>query len=133
MHKKGNITDLKNYRPISLLSHTYKLFMKIITKRLINKLDAYQPCEQAGFYSGYGTIDHLQVIKSLTEKCIEYNKPIVLIVVDYEKAFDTIDQHEMLLALADCRIDYRYIALIKNVYDTATASVRLHEDTKNLG
>ena len=36
----------------------------------------------------------------------------------------------MLLALADCRFDYRYIALIKNVYDTATASVRLHEDTK---
>ena len=50
--------------------------------------------------------------------------------VDYEKAFDTIDQHKMLLALADCRIDYRYIALIKNVYDTATASVRLHKDTK---
>ena len=130
MHKKGDITDLKNYRPISLLSHTYKLFIKIITKSLINKLGAYEPCKQAGFRSGYGTNDHLQVIKSLIEKCIEYNKPIVLIFVDYEKAFDTIDQHEMLLALADCRIDYRYIALIKNVYDTATASVRLHEDTK---
>lgn len=107
----------------------YKLFTKIITKRLTNKLDAYQPCEQAGFRSGYGANDHLQVIKSLIEKCVEYNKPLILIFVDYEKAFDTIDQHKMLLALADCRIDHRYIALIENIYDTATACVRLHEDT----
>ena len=94
MHKKGDITDLRNYRPISLLSHVYKLFMVVITKRLTNKLDSYhQPCEQAGFRSGYNTNDHLQVIKSLIEKCVKNNKPLVLIFVDYEKAFDTIDQH----------------------------------------
>ncbi|KAH1004409.1 hypothetical protein HUJ05_005225 [Dendroctonus ponderosae] len=101
MHKKGNVTDLRNYRPISLLSHVYMLFMAVITKRLTNKLDSYQPCEQAGFRFGN----------------------------NYEKAFDTVDQHEMLLALADCRIDHCYITLIKNIYDTAIAHVRLQADT----
>ncbi|KAH1017008.1 hypothetical protein HUJ05_007746 [Dendroctonus ponderosae] len=99
MHKKGDVTDLRNYRPISLLSHVYKLLMAVITKRLTNKLDSYyQPCEQAGFRSGY----------------------------NYKKAFDTVDQHKMLLALADCPIYHRYIALRKNVYDTAAAHVRHH-------
>uniref|UniRef100_A0AAR5Q9X3 Reverse transcriptase domain-containing protein n=1 Tax=Dendroctonus ponderosae TaxID=77166 RepID=A0AAR5Q9X3_DENPD len=127
MHKKGDVTDLRNYRPISLLSHVYKLLMAVITKRLTNKLDSYyQPCEQAGFRSGYSTNNHLQVIKYLIEKCVEYNKPLVLIFVDYKKAFDTVDQHKMLLALADCPIYHRYIALRKNVYDTAAAHVRHH-------
>lgn len=90
MHKKGNIVDLQNYRPISLLTHLYKLFTKVVVRRLTPKLDSYQPKEQAGFRSGYGTNDHLQVIKTLIERCVEYNKPLVLTFVDYEKAFDSI-------------------------------------------
>lgn len=73
MHKKRDITELKNYRPISLLSHVYKLFIKIITKRLLNKLEGYQPCEQAEFRSEYLTNDYLQVNKSLTENKKENN------------------------------------------------------------
>ena len=37
--KKGNRKDIKNYRPICLLSNMYKLFTKIITTRLEMKLD----------------------------------------------------------------------------------------------
>lgn len=129
IHKKGDITNLANYRPISLLSHMYKLFTRIIASRLKIKLDLYQPREQAGFRSGYGTNDHLQVLKSLIEKTIEYNKPLVLIFVDYEKAFDTINQYQMLKSLSDSRIDHRYTLLIKYIYENATANVRLQEPT----
>lgn len=129
LHKKGDITELANYRPISLLSHVYKLFMRIVAKRITSKLDLYQPREQAGFRAGYGTNDHLQTVKTLIEKCIEYNKPLILVFVDYEKAFDTVDQQEMLKALADCRVDYRYLTIIRHVYNNAKAYVRLHQDT----
>ena len=67
LFKKGDIKKLENYRPISLLSHLYKLFTKVIVNRIKNKLDAYQPREQAGFRSGYSTSDHLQAIKTLIE------------------------------------------------------------------
>jgi len=121
-----------NQSIISLLiciSQIYKLFMRIITKRLTAKLDLYQPIEQAGFRKGYGTNDHFHTIKILIKKCIEYNKPLGIIFVDFEKAFDTIDHHNMLSVLADCRIDHRYIDIIKQLYKNANAVIRLHEDT----
>ena len=64
--KKGNRKDIKNYRPICLLSNMYKLFTKIITTRLEKKLDENQPREQAGFRSKYSTTDHINQPK---EQC----------------------------------------------------------------
>lgn len=49
LHKKGDETNLENYRPISLLNHLYKILTRIIATRLEKKLDFYQPREQAGF------------------------------------------------------------------------------------
>ena len=71
--KKGNRKDIKNYRPICLLSNMYRLFTKIITTRLEKKLDENQPREQAGFRSKYSTTDHIHAINQLKEKCREYN------------------------------------------------------------
>lgn len=131
LHKKGDITDIGNYRPISLLSNIYKLFMRIITNRLEPKLDFHQPVEQAGFRSGFGTNDHLQVIKSLIEKVIEYNKPLVLIFVDFEKAFDSVQHSSMLRALTECSIDHGYTTLLQNIYNSATAAVRMYYGDTN--
>ena len=44
-----NRTDIKNYRPISLLSHLYKLFTRIIQKRMEKILDA-KPAQRTSRY-----------------------------------------------------------------------------------
>ena len=84
--KKGNKKDLKNYRPICLLSNIYKVLTKVVTKRLEKTLDENQPREQAGFRSGYLTTDHIHIVNQLKEKCKEFNIPLCIAFVDYEKA-----------------------------------------------
>ena len=49
LHEKGERRDIKDYRPVSLLSHTYKLFTRAIQNRMEKVLDENQPREQAGF------------------------------------------------------------------------------------
>ena len=86
LHKKGDVKDISNYRPISLLSHMSKLFTKVIKNRIERQLDENQAREQAGFRCGYSTTDHLQVMQQLIEKTCEYELPLCLAFVDYEKA-----------------------------------------------
>ena len=64
-YKKGYRKDIKNYRPICLLSNMYKLFKIIITTRLERKLGENKPREQAGFRSKYCTTDHIHAINQL--------------------------------------------------------------------
>ena len=73
LHKKGDKEDIKNYRPISLLSHTYKFLTRIITNRVTRRLDEFQPVEQAGFRGGYNTIDHIHTLRQIIEKSLKYN------------------------------------------------------------
>ena len=94
--KKGNRKYTTNYRPIGLLSNVYKLFTKIITTRLEKKLDENQPRKQAGFRRKYYTTDHIHAINQLKEKCREYNIPLCVAFVDYEKAFDSV--HHLFVA-----------------------------------
>ncbi|CAG9121819.1 unnamed protein product [Plutella xylostella] len=111
--KKGNKALLKNYRPIALLSHVYKLFSRVITNRLEQRLDDFQPPEQAGFRKGYSTIDHIHTLRQVIQKTEEYNLPLCLAFVDYEKAFDSIELWAMLQSLQRCHIDYRYIEVLR--------------------
>ena len=73
LFKKGDHKDIKIYRPISLLSHSYKIFTRLLQTRFERTLDENQPREQAGFRKGYSTTDHLQALNQITEKSSEYN------------------------------------------------------------
>ena len=102
--KKGNRKDIKNYRPICLLSYMYKLFTKIITTRLEKKLDENQPREQAGFRSKYSTTEHIHAINQLKEKCREYNIPLCVV----------------------------YIEILKDIYTDSSVTVHLHKESEKI-
>ena len=81
--------------------YIYKLFTKIITNRITRTLDENQPREQAGFRRGFSTIDHLHAVNQLIEKCAEYKIPLVVGLVDYNKAFDSVEIPDVIKALQE--------------------------------
>ena len=127
LHKKGERRDIKNYRPVSLLSHTYKLFTRAIQNRMEKVLDENQPREQAGFRKKYFTVDHLQSLNQVIEKSEEYQLPLVigLIDYDYEKAFDSIEHLSIFEALRKINVNETYLKILENIYKGATARVHL--------
>lgn len=123
LHKKGAKDDLNNYRPISLMSNVYKLFSKIITRRLTKVLDDNQAPDQAGFRSGYSTVDHLQTINQVIEKTDEFNIPLYLAFIDFKKAFDSVEHSCVLQALSNQGVEHKYINILTKLYGDSHAIV----------
>ncbi|KAI8494200.1 hypothetical protein Bbelb_279600 [Branchiostoma belcheri] len=132
IHKKGDTNDIKNYRPISLLSVIYKIFSQILLWRMMKTLDQHLTREQAGFRPKFSTVDHLQVVAQLQEKANEYNIPLCFAFVNYEKAFDSFEFEPMFAALEHQGVDSEIITLLKDLYDGATSTLRLHKESEKI-
>ena len=98
LFKGGIKSEVKNYRPISILTAFNKVFETIIKKRLVNfwnRFEVFSPT-QFGFRENYSTtlaITHLREY-ILTE--LDNNMNICALFIDLAKAFDTVN-HEILL------------------------------------
>uniref|UniRef100_A0A914VH66 Reverse transcriptase domain-containing protein n=1 Tax=Plectus sambesii TaxID=2011161 RepID=A0A914VH66_9BILA len=101
LFKKGDPLQLKNYRPISLLSVIYKLLTKVINNQADHILDKSQPPEQASFRRNFSTINHLHSLNELIEKTHEYQLPLYMLFIDFEKAFDSVEVNAVWSAIQE--------------------------------
>ena len=91
-----------------------------------------QPREQAGFRSKYSTTDHIHAINQLKEKCREYNIPLCVAFVDYEKAFDSVQTQAILTSLQEQGIEDVYIEILKDIYTDSSVTVHLHKESEKI-
>ena len=90
IHKKGSQKECKNYRPISLLSHIYKVFITIICERVKSGIIECFPKTQSAYQKGRGTSEQIFSLQQMMEKALEFNQELNIVMVDFEKAFDSI-------------------------------------------
>lgn len=57
----------------------------------MRRLDDFEPPVQAGDRRGFGTIDHIRSVIQIIQKFQEYDQPLGLAFVNYEKAFDIVE------------------------------------------
>ncbi|EYB88809.1 hypothetical protein Y032_0241g3379 [Ancylostoma ceylanicum] len=107
--KKGDREDIRNYRPITLLSDLYKIFMGVMYARMERTLDENMPREQEGFRKRFSTTDHIFTIWQLAERCREYKLPLCFLFVDFEKAFDSVEHNAVLRAMTDQGVEAAYV------------------------
>lgn len=98
--KKRNASSLDELRPISILPTLSKVFEKVICAQLKEHLENFGilPVHQSGFRAGYSCTTALLEVADNILKEIDGGRSSVLILLDYSKAFDTIN-HEIMSAL----------------------------------
>jgi hypothetical protein len=98
LHKGGDLQNMGNYRPISLLSVLSKILERLVKIRLVNFLEknGFFSRNQFGFRKGKSTQDALLKFTSELFEGKNRGNQVAGLFLDMKKAFDMVD-HDILL------------------------------------
>ena len=86
---------LKNWRPISLLNVSYKILSSCIANRLKVVLPYLIHQDQKGFLAGRYIGENTRLVYDILQTVKQNNIPGMLLIIDFEKAFDSISWRYM--------------------------------------
>ncbi|KAI3364781.1 hypothetical protein L3Q82_000909 [Scortum barcoo] len=91
--KKGNLQDIKNWRPVSLLCTDYKLLSKALANRLKEAMEQVIHLDQTYCVPGRSMVDNIYLIRDVLEVSSSLGINTGLISLDQEKAFDRVEHN----------------------------------------
>ena len=119
---KGDAQCYGNYRGIKLMSHTMKVWERIIEGRLRNSVEISK--QQYGFMSGKGITDTMFAFRMLMKKYREGQRELHCVFVDLEKAYDRLPREELWYCMRKSGIVEKYVRLVQNMHEESETVVR---------
>ena len=114
--EKGDIRELKNWRPITLLNTDYKLYSKAIADRLRIVTGDVVDLDQGCGLEGRTIHDQLYFIRDFMDYYKETKQTALLMTIDQEKAFDRVDHDLMIIILTKLNFGPMIIGQIQTIY-----------------
>lgn len=114
--KKGHAKSVTDFRPISILPATSKIFEKVMLDRLlehINKQHILCP-QQYGFRQGLSTFDNLLLTNNYIQHAIDKGDEVDILYFDLRKAFDSVPHDLLISKLFDMGFNHHYVTIISN-------------------
>ena len=98
IHKGGSLFEMANYRPISLLPIFSKILEKLMYNRVIDFINKHEILykNQFGFQKNMSTEYAINSLLYNIVQCLNQGKTGFCILLDFAKAFDTVN-HDILL------------------------------------
>ena len=93
--EKGEKCESSHSRGISLLSVVGNLYGTVLIKRDMAGTECAIGVEQCGFRQGRGCLDQVFAVRQVCEKYLANGKDVFWVFMDLERAYDTIDRHDM--------------------------------------
>ena len=125
LHKKKDKLDCSNYRGISLLCHSGKVFSSIILQRIQKKTEEVLSKAQAGFRRNRSTIDQIFTLRQLAEKYEEFGKKLYVGYIDFKKAFDSVWRRGLWKTMRHYGYPEKIIRILENAYQDTFSAVRV--------
>lgn len=119
--KDKDIRFLKNWRPVSLLNTDYKILTKALAIRLQKVISNLVHTDQVGYIKGRNIGENIRTIADIIECTRLSNIPGMIALIDFEKAFDSIEWDFLFDTLKLFNFGEDFIRWIKILYTDITA------------
>jgi len=122
--KEGkDLSQIGNWRPITLSNCDLKIFTKTIANRVANVLDKIISPTQTAYIPGRVVQDNLRMFEFYKNYCRENNVDAVLMSMDAKKAFDSVDHKYMFNTLRAYGFSEDFISTVKLLYKDIEADI----------
>ena len=130
MVEKKSKPTVKDLRPIALTNISYKIFMMLVKNEIEDHIERNQENKenQAGFTSKSRLEDNLFILQYIVEKTFKRKKPLIVISIDFRKAFDSIKREKIVEVMTEYRIHPQIIESITKIYSHDVTKIDLGED-----
>lgn len=125
--KDGDLTDLGNYRGISLISSVAKLYTRALNIKMQTFLEDSKSLlrEQAGFRTDRRCLDHIFTLQDVVHRRMQVEKPTYVVFIDFRKAYDLVPREKLFKKMRTMGITEGIISNVKAYYKVTTARVRV--------
>ncbi|CAM2111053.1 unnamed protein product [Caretta caretta] len=124
--KKGDLRDLRNCRPVLLISMDYKIIAKAISLQLGSVLaDVIHP-DQTYTVPDCSIFDNLFMVQDLLELRHREGLSFALLSLDQEKAFNRVDHGYLLSTLQAFGFGPHFVGFLRVLYTSAECVVKLN-------
>lgn len=133
IYKQGKVNVFSNYRPIAILSSVEKIletYVSIHVKKYLNSNHIINK-KQYGFQKGRGTINLLQNFADHVYAKLNTNKIILVLFIDFTKAFDMINHKILLQTLEGIGFRGKILKWFENYLDNRSMKVKVFNETSN--
>ena len=97
-----------------LLSTQGKVLNRVLLERMKEAVDPKLRDQQAVLRRNKSCADQFASLRIIVEQSLEWNSPLVINFIDYEKALDSVDKETMLKLLRHYGIPEKTISLIRS-------------------
>jgi len=118
-----DLTKIKNWRPISILNVDYKIYAKILANRIKPVLPSIINRDQTGYIQGRLIGENVRTVKDIIDYFKDKNTESVLLFVDFEKAFDSLEWDFLSHSLESFGFGMNFIHYVKTLYSHICSSI----------
>ncbi|KAK3534154.1 hypothetical protein QTP86_002311 [Hemibagrus guttatus] len=119
---KGDVQSCSNYRGIKLMSHTMKLWERVVEARLRKVVEI---CEQQyGIMPRKSTTDAIFALRILMEKYRDGQRELHCVFVDLEKAYGRVPREELWYCMRKSGVAEKYVRVVQDMYERSRTVVR---------